>query len=156
VGAHHSPKAFGENDVITLESVLRGSGDSGAMVATCWALKQVDANSTTIFVKNVKARDFDSCPPLEIIGRPNIDQTGNFSVSKAPGFAQPPRRKRKEDPRKAAVLAMLAEGTSVKDIAEEMGISMRTVYRWKFEHLRGPAGDQPAAAPVVVPGGKAA
>jgi hypothetical protein len=156
VGAHHSPKAFGENNVITLESTLRGSGDSGAMVATCWALKQLDASSTTIYVKNVKARDFDACLPFEIAGRPHIDATGNFVVSKAPGNAQAPQRKRKEDPRKAVVLAMCAEGRPAKDIAEELGVSKRTVYRWKWEHLSGPAGNQLGAAPGIVPSDEAA
>jgi hypothetical protein len=31
-GAHHSPKSFGKDTIMTLENVLRGSGDIGAML----------------------------------------------------------------------------------------------------------------------------
>jgi hypothetical protein len=34
IAAHHSPKAFRQDDVITLENVLRGTGDVGAMLST--------------------------------------------------------------------------------------------------------------------------
>ncbi len=37
-GAHHSPKNLGHANFLSLENVLRGSGDMGAMVATCWGL----------------------------------------------------------------------------------------------------------------------
>jgi RecA-family ATPase len=86
-GAHHSPKSFGKDTVMTLENVLRGSGDIGAMLATCWGLSQIDAASTRIFVQNVKARDFCPCEPFIIQGRPTIDQTGYFELTEPPGFA---------------------------------------------------------------------
>jgi len=34
-GAHHSPNSFGKDTFMTLENVLRGSGDIGAMLVTC-------------------------------------------------------------------------------------------------------------------------
>src|SRR5712692_4473734 len=41
-GAHHAPKNFENRESMTLENTLRGSGDIGAMLATCWAVKQQD------------------------------------------------------------------------------------------------------------------
>jgi len=40
-GAHHSPNSFGKDNFMTLENVLQGSGDIGAMLATCWGLSQM-------------------------------------------------------------------------------------------------------------------
>jgi len=73
--AHHSPKSFGKDAFMTLENVLRGSGNIGAMLATRWGLSQIDAASNRIFVQNVKARDFLPCDTFIIQGRPSLDQT---------------------------------------------------------------------------------
>lgn len=86
-GAHHSPKSFGKDNFMTLENVLRGSGDIGAMLATCWGLSQIDATSNRIFVQNVKTRDFSPCEPFIIQGRPSIDASGDFELTDPPGFA---------------------------------------------------------------------
>ena len=37
---HHSPK--GQGDRMTLETALRGSGDVGAFLASCWGTKLQD------------------------------------------------------------------------------------------------------------------
>lgn len=73
-GAHHSPKAFSNQNVMTLQNMLSGTGDIGAMVATAWGVKQIDRDKNIVHIENVKARDFESCPPFEIIGRPYIDK----------------------------------------------------------------------------------
>jgi hypothetical protein len=86
-GAHHSPKSFGTQNAMTLENVLRGSGDIGAMLATCWGLSQIDSNTTRVFIQNGKARDFLPCEPFIIQGRPSIDATGYFELTNPPGFA---------------------------------------------------------------------
>jgi hypothetical protein len=85
VAAYHSPKSFGRETTMTLENALRGSGDLGAMLCTCWAIKQLDAAQNIIHIENVKPRDFQPCNPFQIIGRPFIDQTGDFTVLKEPG-----------------------------------------------------------------------
>ncbi len=85
IGAHHSPKPFAKETVMRLESVLRGSGDIGAMVATAWGIKQLDAERNIIHIENVKPRDFQPCGPFQIIGRPHIDQGGDFVIHKKPG-----------------------------------------------------------------------
>ena len=78
--AHHSSKAFEKQNYMSLENVLRGSGDIGALCATCWGVKQVDEKLNQVIVKNVKPRDFVPCEPFVIQGRPFIDDTGTFRV----------------------------------------------------------------------------
>jgi RecA-family ATPase len=40
-GAHHAPKGFEGQNFMTLENILRGSGDIGAMLSTAWGVRQV-------------------------------------------------------------------------------------------------------------------
>jgi hypothetical protein len=85
IAAHHSPKPFARENVMRLENVLRGSGDIGAMLTTAWGIKQLDAAENIIHVENIKPRDFQPCQPFQIIGRPFIDQSGDFALHKKPG-----------------------------------------------------------------------
>lgn len=84
LGAHHSPKPFARETVMTLENVLRGSGDIGAMLSTAWGIKQIDAEQNIIHVENIKPRDFCPPPPFQLIGRPSINETGDFKMYKRP------------------------------------------------------------------------
>jgi hypothetical protein len=84
IGAHHSPKPFAKETVMTLENVLRGSGDIGAMLSTAWGIKQIDAEQNIIHVENIKPRDFCPPPPFQLIGRPSINETGEFKMHKKP------------------------------------------------------------------------
>jgi DnaB-like helicase N terminal domain/AAA domain len=138
-GAHHSPKSFGKDSYMTLENVLRGSGDIGAMLATCWGLSQIDADATRIFVQNVKARDFLPCQPFIIQGRPSIDQTGYFELTSPPGFAgnlsdNKPQAGRPQVADKDAKIAearkMHDEGKGYREIATALGVSVGTVSGW--------------------------
>ena len=124
---------------MTLENVLRGSGDIGAMLATCWGLSQIDAVSNRIFVQNVKARDFSPCEPFIIQGRPSIDQTGYFDLTEPPGFAgaledRKQSRGRPEVSNKQAKIAearrMKEEGVSYRQIAKKLDVSVGTVSGW--------------------------
>jgi len=136
-GAHHSPKSFGKDNFMTLENVLRGSGDIGAMLATCWGLSQIDATSNRIFVQNVKARDFSACEPFIIQGRPSIDQTGYFELTEPPQFAgelsdhKDRKAGRPEIADKQGKVTqareMKAQGLSYRDIAQALGISKSKV-----------------------------
>lgn len=85
VGAHHSAKAFINQNAVTLENVLRGTGDVGAMVCACYGIKQVDAIQNTIHIECPKARDFQPVEPFQIQGRPYIDDNGDFLMLKKPG-----------------------------------------------------------------------
>jgi DnaB-like helicase N terminal domain/AAA domain len=85
IAAHHSPKTFTRENVMRLENVLRGSGDVGAMLTTAWGIKQIDAAQNIIHIENIKPRDFQPCAPFQIIGRPFIDDDGDFRLQKRPG-----------------------------------------------------------------------
>lgn len=93
IGAHHSPKAFAEKDYETLENAIRGSGDIGAMLSAAWAVRMDDAKTTTLYVSNIKARDFEPCEPFKITGRPTIDETGDFTLTGQPGLVQRAKKK---------------------------------------------------------------
>ena len=85
IAAHHAPKNFAKDSVMTLENMLRGTGDIGAMAATVWGIKQLDSEKNIIQVENLKARDFEPCRPFQIIGRPYINEEGDFRLHKKPG-----------------------------------------------------------------------
>jgi len=136
-GAHHSPKSSSQSTFMTLENVLRGSGDIGAMAATVWGLSQVNAETNTIFVQNVKARDFAPSEPLLIKGRPTIDQTGTFELIAPPGFAGSLGDHKSQGGRQALpdkeakrmqALQMKEQGMSVRAIARELEVSIGTAH----------------------------
>jgi Bifunctional DNA primase/polymerase, N-terminal/AAA domain len=62
----HSPKGTKEASELTLENAMRGSGDLGAFVSSCWATRLQDPDNdewkSPSYVKNVKQRDFRSKP----------------------------------------------------------------------------------------------
>lgn len=62
---HHSPKGTKESSELTLENVMRGSGELGAFVTSCWATRLTDPAEpyeSPSFIVNVKQRDFQSEP----------------------------------------------------------------------------------------------
>jgi hypothetical protein len=120
-GAHHSPKAFESKEAITLENALRGSGDVGAMLATCWAVKQINADSNRLHLKNVKARDFEPCKPFELEGRPWIDQTGSFKMTAPPGSASLPSQNSKVQKWELA-RALRRQGKTLAEIAIQLDV----------------------------------
>jgi hypothetical protein len=83
--AHHSPKSFLKENTMSLEGILRGTGDIGAMATTVWGVKQLDEPQNIVYIECVKARDFTHCEPFQIRGRPCIDQSGDFELYRAPG-----------------------------------------------------------------------
>ena len=86
IGIHHSPKNASGQDFMTLESVMRGSGDFGAMLGECYGVRMVDEDSTEIYIQNVKSRDMTPPGPFRIVGRPYIDQTGDFRALTVSGL----------------------------------------------------------------------
>lgn len=85
-GIHHSPKSFGKETSMSLEGVLRGTGDFGAMLSTCYGIRQLDSDRNLIQVECVKGRDLDEMPkPFQLEGRPWIEQEGDWRMVKPPG-----------------------------------------------------------------------
>jgi hypothetical protein len=145
-GAHHSPKSFEKADDMTLENVLRGHGDIGAMLCCCWGFRQIDAASNQIFVQNVKARDFLPCEPFIIQGRPSIDERGEFDMPNPPRFAgvlsdhKPQAGRSESNDRKEnapEVLRLKDLGVSTRKIAEQLHISHGMVQRILKENAEG-------------------
>lgn len=145
-GAHHAPKGFEAQERMTLENILRGSGDIGAMLSTAWGLRQIDADSNRIYIENVKARDFQPCGPFVIEGRPHLDQTGRFRLVEAPGGTGElkdylPARNRGGAPAMAdkvekvrQTIEMRGRGSSLQEIAGALGVSKSGVRKWLSEH----------------------
>jgi DnaB helicase-like protein/AAA domain-containing protein len=136
IAAHHSPKPFARENVMRLENVLRGSGDIGAMLTTAWGIKQLDATENIIHVENLKPRDFQPCQPFQIIGRPFIDDTGDFALHKRPGECgslqdeQEPERERGGGAPQAVREARASNLALMRGwLAETPGISSRELSR---------------------------
>jgi putative DNA primase/helicase len=83
---HHSPKPMkGSSKTMTLENVLRGSGEFGAMADTVYGVRCENPETMEIYVKCVKPRDFEPVLPFTIQARPYIDETSDFAVLTEPG-----------------------------------------------------------------------
>ncbi len=62
---HHSSKGAKESNDLTLENAMRGSGELGAFLTTCWATRLQNPKEpykSPSFLSNVKQRDFASMP----------------------------------------------------------------------------------------------
>lgn len=130
-GVHHSPKTFAKANSMSLEDVLRGTGDFGAMLSTCYGVRNLDVDRTLLHVECVKARDLDEVPrPFQVEGRPFIDDEGNFRIVKKPnecGFLDDElaamgggKGGRPTDEAKlAGILADKASGMTIAEIAKK-------------------------------------
>lgn len=141
-GLHHSAKSSEGQQYMTLENVLRGSGELGAMLCSCWGLRMCDVNKTKLWIQNVKARDFQPCEPFVVEGRPFIDLDGQFKLTHEPGLAGElsehlPRRgntagrPRSEEATEHAteILALHAAGIGVREIGRRLSVPKSTVSR---------------------------
>lgn len=84
----HSPKGTKEASELTLENAMRGSGDLGAFVSSCWATRLQDPDNdewkSPSYMKNVKQRDFKSKPfevTSDALGRLHIVAPPSASVT---------------------------------------------------------------------------
>jgi Bifunctional DNA primase/polymerase, N-terminal/AAA domain len=134
-GAHHSPKVFESAKSMALETVLRGSGDIGAMLSTCWGVYQVNREKNKIYVENLKPRDFQPREPFTIEGRPYIDQIGDFgNFADAEEFSTYKAGKRAENKKRRQterdqVMGLLALGKTQVEIGEALKLSQPTISR---------------------------
>lgn len=70
---HHSAKGTKESSELTLENAMRGSGELGAFVSSCWATRLQNPDEpyqSPSYFTNVKQRDFES-QPFEITSGPD-------------------------------------------------------------------------------------
>jgi hypothetical protein len=151
--AHHAPKSSSEPDKknklkeMSLENMLAGTRDIGAMVDTAWGIQPDDGGKfsareyldesrelTRLFVKNLKPREFDPVDPFRIQGRPYIDEKGDFVIlthdDDAPNASAYQRA--------AKLIEKDPEHTSVRTVCKNLGISPGhfdpgKVPGWKWE-----------------------
>lgn len=144
IGLHHAPKSFASANALTLENVLRGSGDIAAMAATVWGFSKVDDERAQVYVKCVKDRDFRETPrPFVIEARPHLDEEGKFKMVEFPGkasdyasYKQSERGKRGGRPKTAftdaqleAAAKHLETGLSQESVARMLDTNKRTLMR---------------------------
>jgi hypothetical protein len=89
IGAAHAPKGFEKSDHMTLENMIRGSGDIGAMLSTAYGVRQIDPVANILHVECIKPRDINPVQPFQITGRPYIDSHEGFKLTLKPGDAGP-------------------------------------------------------------------
>jgi len=87
--AHHAPKSFEKDNRITLENILRGSGDFGAFVGAGFGIRQIDEDQNIIHIQDIKPRESKPLPPFQIVGRPHIDRQGDFRMHLTPDLCGP-------------------------------------------------------------------
>lgn len=69
----HSPKGTKDISELTLENAMRGSGELGAFVSSCWATRLQNPEEpyqSASYIVNVKQRDFES-KPFEVTSGPD-------------------------------------------------------------------------------------
>ena len=96
---HHSGKGTKDSNELSLENAMRGSGELGAFVSSCWATRLQDPASpykSASYLTNVKQRDFESVPfevtsgedcRLHIVGKPGEHVKLSVKAVGAPGNA---------------------------------------------------------------------
>jgi hypothetical protein len=145
-GAHHSPKGFESQDYMTLENILRGSGDIGAMLSTAWGVRQIDPARNQLYIQNIKPRDFEACQPFIVEGRPHLDTNGQFRMIAEPGEAgelsdRLPRRNKGGRPavpdkndKVSQAVELRSRGLSIRQIATKIEVPKSTVDDWLFHY----------------------
>jgi hypothetical protein len=134
IGLHHSTKASADQEM-TLENVLRGTGDIGAMADAVWAIrrdKTIYDNGNgpiELTVQCVKARDFEAPKPFKIAASYKkaddtiasyIDEDGDFHVIEVATVMQS-----QDD---AFIKAINEEPTiSREDLAEDLSTTVRKI-----------------------------
>jgi hypothetical protein len=116
----HSPKGTKEASELTLENAMRGSGDLGAFVSSCWAtrLQNPDAGweESISYLKNVKQRDFESNPftvKSDKLGRLHIVDEPDANVKLSSKQVGPPGDK---DGRQAEALQIIRDNAGLSNV----------------------------------------
>ena len=125
---HHSPKFSAKDGDMTLENVLRGTSDLGAMADAVWGLEpekrrkgkrwdieylEESKSLTRLTMKCVKSRDFEPAEGMVIQGRPTIDERGDFEVVSQAGADKPESSKKVKDERTAVMVKMIQDDPTV-------------------------------------------
>ena len=132
IGLHHRSKEAASQSM-SLENVLRGTGDLGAMCDAVYGLETKDADSTRLLVKCVKPRDFEPVKPFEIQGRPYIDETGDFALMETGSEEDRGRTDREAELEKLAQLKAEHPEASLRKIGKLLGCGKDRVKKLSVE-----------------------
>jgi hypothetical protein len=162
VGLHHSPKSTAKADELTLENVLRGTGDLGAMCDAVWGLRhdqggqgdgaeyaEESRNLTRLFVACVKPRDFEPADAFRVQGRPYIDERGDFALLTD---TTAPRDERVA--KSAAEIVAADPNISKAALARKTGISRNRLdevlepYQWRWKETSKTSGHWVSTTPL--------
>jgi hypothetical protein len=126
----HSLKGTKDATELTLENSVRGSGDFGAFVSSCWATRLQDQDAgwdSESYLKNVKQRDFES-EPFTV----RSDRQGRLHMVAKPGekvtlSTKPTGPKADKDGMQDAALALLKanpklSNEKISELLKESGI----------------------------------
>jgi RecA-family ATPase len=118
---HHSIKSLAEGTIEpTLENVLRGSGDIGAMADAVYCSLCSDKTNFISEITNVKARDFTPTESFEIQGRPYITDTQDLKMIRPPDVEKEEYNKHQSD--KAAHILTKHPDISLNELAKELNV----------------------------------
>ena len=104
---HHSPKGFEKESFMSLENMMRGSGDFGSMSQGAWGIRKLPSDGLLIHLENLKQRDDIGISPFNV----RLGEKGGLVMDAYPGEAKllkdylqerKEARGRKTDPDKAA------------------------------------------------------
>lgn len=149
IASHHAPKDLENQSHLSLQNVMRGSGDIGAMLSGAWGVYQTNDLNNHVYVCNLKPRDMDKFDPFIIAGRPHINDVGDFRMLTKPGECPPfseckpqkPKAGRKTEPENDGKLQYVKELMDAgeqspeeitKKVNEKYGTNHKrpTVYKW--------------------------
>lgn len=152
---HHSAKGTKESNELTLENAMRGSGELGAFLTTCWATRLQDPTEpykSASYLANVKQRDFESCP-FEVNGSEGTQDCRLHYVESTSPVTLRPRNQFKpnNDGKDEAALAVIQAHitTSERDtVALLAGYGIKRSRDWirkkKFDLMQERGGLMPA------------
>lgn len=113
---HHSKKGTSEATELTLDNVMRGSGELGAFVACVWATRLQDSKDeykTPSYLENVKKRDFES-QPFQVLPVAGSYRLVYDAKSGGVELSNPSRFKRDKDGKEEQALALIAATRQTK------------------------------------------
>jgi Bifunctional DNA primase/polymerase, N-terminal/AAA domain/Primase C terminal 1 (PriCT-1) len=120
---HHSSKGAKDSTELSLENCMRGSGEIGAFVTSCWAtrlLDPTDSYNSASFMTNVKQRDFES-QDFTILS----DKTFRLHMKDEPGSGVTLGARSNLDGKEPAALAIIRENPD-DSIAQLIGKMQET------------------------------
>jgi AAA domain len=140
IAVHHAVKASAKEKSLSLETTLCGTGDLAAIADAVWGLKCANEDRLEIELKCVKARDFEPPHQFHIMGRPYLNQLGDFvrveqvrsesEDAEAKAFAEQVRKNPEATYREIAK-AIQIPLKRVKEVAAKAGWSKTRRKRWE-------------------------